>query len=257
MLGKLMRVIRYPRKGSAMRYLLRQPSLLSGALNPEAYYARAVREYSGTPLAQAWRPMLPDQFRAHLDQSPEFDGQGWRLLLYLLVRKYRPSIFIETGVSRGASSAYILAAMRENGHGHLYSIDLPPVQASVGKGQISGKQVDRLSDGQVFESQGIGDLVPDYLKDRWSLILGDARQELPPLLQKLGKIDVFFHDSLHTYDHMKFEFEAAWPHLVPGGWMLSHDVIWNAAWSELAAKAGAKPYVYYSFSMFQKAAAAR
>jgi len=47
---------------------------------------------------------------------------------------------------------------------------------------------------------------------------------LPPLLDDLGRIDVFFHDSLHTREHMLFEFERAWAHLKPGGVLVSDDV---------------------------------
>jgi predicted O-methyltransferase YrrM len=254
MAGGLMRAMRYPHKFSAMRYLLGQPSLLLTALgrSNDSYFAEAAGRFSGEPLTRAFRPMLPDRFREHLKSIPECDGQGWRLLLYLLVRELRPSVFIETGVSRGASSAFILAAMHENGLGKLYSIDLPPTEASVGAASMHGRRGVRLSDGQFFEAQGIGDLVPEYLRDRWELILGDARTELPLLLQRAGKIDVFFHDSLHTYDHMKFEFEAAWPHLSPGGLLISHDVVWNPAWREFTKRIGVKPFVYYSFSMFRR-----
>jgi predicted O-methyltransferase YrrM len=256
-LGGIIRALKYPHKSSALPYILRQPSILLGMSrgSVDKYYAKAVNGFFGQDTTRAWRSALPEQFRKHVETHEELDHQGWRMLLYLLVRKHRPKVFIETGVSRGAASAYILAAMRENGEGRLYSIDLPPKQAAVSTDTRHDRAV--LSDGQYFDPQGIGDYVPEYLKDRWELILGDARKELPALLQRLGKVDVFFHDSLHTYDHMKFEFEAAWPHVVPGGWMLSHDVIWNKAWAELIAKANAKPFIYHSLSMFQKAGGPR
>ena len=247
---ELMTALRYPHKGDALRYILRQPSLLLGLSGrwADRYYGRAVRGFFGDPLTSAWRDALPEDFRNYVVSHEEADHQGWRMLLYLLVRKYRPKVFVETGVWRGASSAYILAAMRENGVGKLYSIDLPPPDAAVEK-STSGL---RLSDGQNFITHGIGDYVPDFLRDRWELILGDANKELPALLSRLKTIDVFFHDSLHTYDHMSFEFKAAWPHLVPGGWMLSHDVVWNAAWSEFTRSVGVRGFIYHSLGMFQR-----
>lgn len=250
MLRSLMYALKYPRKGAALPYVARQPSMLLSAFKSRAngYYARATREFMGEPLIKAWRPLLPDDFQEYLKTQPEFDGHGWRMLLYLLVRRFKPKSFVETGVSRGASSAFILAAMRENKAGTLYSIDLPPAQASITAGTTGHK----LSDGQYFDPQGVGDLVPSWLRDPWELTLNDARVALPPLLQRLGTIDVFFHDSLHTYDHMKFEFEAAWPHIAPGGWLISHDVIWNPAWREFTKRVGVKPFVYYSFSMIRK-----
>ena len=40
-----------------------------------------------------------------------------------------------------------------------------------------------------------------------------------------GEIGLFFHDSLHTREHMLFEFETAWPHLAGGGYLVADDVL--------------------------------
>jgi predicted O-methyltransferase YrrM len=173
-------------------------------------------------------------------------------MLYLLVRKYRPEIVVETGVARGISSAYILCAMKENGVGQLYSIDLPAQQAAVEEN--AGRETHRytLSDGQTHKHYEIGHLVPEYLKDRWTLILDDARVALPALMEKLQNIDFFYHDSLHTYDHMKFEFETAWPRLRDGGLLLSDDVLWNNAFHEACKNHNRKPAIYRTFGMIRK-----
>lgn len=133
-------------------------------------------------------------------------------VLYLLVKTLRPDIVIETGVAAGHSSASILTALEENGSGRLYSIDLPsPFQ---------------LEDGNYYglDEKEIGRDIPPNLRRRWELLLGDARKELPDLLAKLGVIDIFIHDSLHTEKHMMWEYETAWPFLKPGGVLLSHDI---------------------------------
>ena len=49
-----------------------------------------------------------------------------RSIPYLLVRLIKPKCIVETGVSAGVSSAYILQALQDNEKGMLYSIDLPP-----------------------------------------------------------------------------------------------------------------------------------
>jgi len=41
-----------------------------------------------------------------------------------------------------------------------------------------------------------GWLVPSDLRRRWHFILGLSRDKLGPLLQKLGSIDMFLHDSM-------------------------------------------------------------
>lgn len=131
--------------------------------------------------------------------SSDFSGEA----LYLLVRAARPSVVVETGVLYGASSGHILAAQARNGGGELYSVDLgnPPGEPS-----------------HDF-------LVPPDLTSRWTYIRGNVKQELPPLLTRLGTIDMFNHDSLHTYENMTWEYERAFEHLKPGGVLSSHDIL--------------------------------
>ena len=131
--------------------------------------------------------------------SPQNDCES----LYMLVRALKPRLVVETGVCYGASSAYILEALDQNGAGELYSLDL----------------------GNDPEEPPSDFFVPGHLRDRWRLIIGDCRDELPRLLRKLGEIDMFHHDSLHTYDHMMWEYTIAFRYLHPSGVISSHDVI--------------------------------
>jgi predicted O-methyltransferase YrrM len=48
---------------------------------------------------------------------------GSAFLLYALVRSFKPSVVLETGVANGHSSFYILRALDANEHGQLHSID--------------------------------------------------------------------------------------------------------------------------------------
>jgi len=79
-----------------------------------------------------------------------------------------------------------------------------------------------------------GFLVPHELRTRWTLILGDARVKLIPLLEKWHKIDVFFHDSDHTYLHMMWGYTSAWPYLLESGLLISDDVGQNTAFYDFA-----------------------
>lgn len=139
------------------------------------------------------------------------------LTMYVMVRVWQPKVMVETGVFYGAMSAMILHAMHQNGFGRLYSIDLPIE-----------------SDGLPAEIRGA--LVPNILRDRWKLILGNSLQELPRLLQKLGQIDAFNHDSLHTTRHMLWEYTTVWPYLKSGGCLSSHDVLTTPAWQRFCKK---------------------
>lgn len=132
--------------------------------------------------------------------------------LYLLIRSIKPDIVVETGVSSGESSTFILQAIADNKKGKLHSIDLPP----------ESDQQERMI---IFPSgETSGWVIPNNLRDRWELHLGTSQKLLLPLLQKLKSIDIFFHDSLHTYDHMMFEYETSWDFIRNGGILISDDI---------------------------------
>lgn len=161
-----------------------------------AYVALQASDFKQAYLARK-RGLKSEGFGSGI--SSDFDCEA----LYLLVRASRPETIVETGVLYGASSAHILQALAENGRGRLYSIDLP-------------------------SQPGIPDqrtLVPAALQERWELLLGDSRQLLPELLDRLETVDIFHHDSLHTYAHMRWEYGIATPSLQPQGVLSSHDVL--------------------------------
>ncbi len=155
----------------------------------------------------------------------ESNARFKEMLLYSIVRKYRPESLVETGVAHGVSSSYILSALAANGKGHLESVDLPTYDPK-GFVDSSGK-VDTI---HIPKGRSPGWRIPDRLRDRWTLHVGDSRSFLT--VRGDGKVDLFFHDSDHGYPNMKWEFDWGWSHLVPGGWMVSDDVLRNSAWDE-------------------------
>jgi predicted O-methyltransferase YrrM len=137
------------------------------------------------------------------------------LLQYASIRALRPELVVETGVANGVSSSYLLLALHKNGKGMLHSIEVGDpsyLPAACSPGWI----------------------VPDELRSHWTLHLGDARDLLPELLRQLGEVDVFIHDSLHTDEHMRFEFTEAYPHLRNGGLLIADDAMWNRAFPDFA-----------------------
>ena len=142
-------------------------------------------------------------------------------ILYFLIRKIKPEIMVETGVAAGESTGYILAAMDKNKKGKLYSIDLPFQWYIYGDHEL---HLDSLPPGKLP-----GYLVPENLKSRWKLILGDTYKKLPQLLKKLNSIDIFLHDSEHTDKTMTFEYKISLPYIKRGGFLLSDDVNFTKA----------------------------
>jgi predicted O-methyltransferase YrrM len=138
-------------------------------------------------------------------------------LLYVIVRKLCPELVIETGVSAGISTSYILQALYDNNFGYLISIDY---------------QNYALSEAQTVITTGFA--VPWYLKGRWSLRKGKSEEVLKPLIKEYDKIDLFLHDSEHSYRNMFFEYCAVWDKLRNGGLLISHDINDNKAFYDFA-----------------------
>jgi hypothetical protein len=161
-------------------------------------------------------------------------GGEW---LYVLCRTVRPKCVVETGVASGVSTAYILKALDDNGAGRLYSIDLPSREQELWKSspdyQSRTTPEQRLSLTST-DLRPTGWLIPEGLKSRWTLQTGLSREKLPRLLNELRQVDVFLHDSEHTYDNMLWEYRTVWPHLAKGGVLLSHDIGWNSAFQDFA-----------------------
>ncbi len=137
-------------------------------------------------------------------------------VVYAVVRTLRPKVVVETGVASGVSTTLILQALSLNREGELYSIDMPNLDPLA-----------RLPNGKEP-----GWLVPEDLRKRWHFILGLSRDKLGPLLQELGSIDLFLHDSEHSYENMLFEFELAWSFLKKGGVLLADDITANNAFKD-------------------------
>ncbi len=141
--------------------------------------------------------------------------------LYFIIRCAKPQVMIETGVAHGVSSWTILNAIHRNGSGKLYSIDLP--------------NLDLKSYNPENLSQQSGWVVPDELRKHWELKLGSSQELLPILVQRLGKIDVFFHDSDHSYENMMFEFNTVFPFLSSNGLLISDDVHKNESFTHFTS----------------------
>jgi predicted O-methyltransferase YrrM len=141
----------------------------------------------------------PGSFRAWSDGDA-----GLTRAIWCLVRHLKPACVVETGVAHGVTSRFVLDALEKNEHGHLWSIDLPPLER----------------DWQ----QQVGLAVGGRHQARWTYIKGSSRRRLPGLLSELGQIDLFIHDSLHSKRNVVFEMERAWPALRPGGAMVVDDV---------------------------------
>jgi predicted O-methyltransferase YrrM len=190
--------------------------------------------------ARFWRTVQGETrgHRYNTGRATGRDGYGEGLRLYAVLRKLRPAVAVETGVCNGVSTAFLLLALVENGAGELWSVDLPEV---AGEDYEPGTFWDGKGGAVVPAGEEPGWMVPADLRSRWHLVLGRSQDALPPLLDRLGPIDFFMHDSEHSEPCMRFEFDAAWTALRDGGVLAADDVTVNDAFSSFASAQGREP----------------
>ena len=229
-LYRAVRGARHPRRVVEARKIRAAVADFLGGRDVLARYERELR-------ASGLRDHLLEKGREHL---AVVGGSGHTLgaigyaegtYLYAILRHLGPEVAVETGVANGFSTAFSLLALRENGHGRLHSIDLP---REVGRDYDPGTFYEGEGRAGIPGGTEPGWLIPAELKERWTLVLGRSQDELPPLLERLGTIDSFMHDSEHSFECMWFEFNTAWPNLRAGGVLLSDDVNATEAFSRFA-----------------------
>jgi predicted O-methyltransferase YrrM len=191
--------------------------------------------------AEFWDTVQGETPRGHRYNTGRVTGrdgyhEGQRL--YRLLRELKPSVAVETGVCNGVSTAFLLLALEDNGEGELHSIDLPEV---AGEDYAEGTFWDGKGGAVIPPGKEPGWMVPPQLRPRWNLVLGRSQEVLPLLLDRVGGVDFFMHDSEHSYECMSFEFRTAWDALRQGGLLVADDVNVNAAWDEFVRDVGREP----------------
>ncbi len=144
-----------------------------------------------------------------------------RISLYVLIRYLKPLYCVETGVFYGGTTSFMLNALEKNKQGSLISIDLTANQLmkdadqrhmSVGDSELISKELQT------------GFLIPDYLKQRWRLIVGSSLKVIETLDMPFS---FFSHDSEHSHGFMKKELTKAMDKMVAGGVMFVDDINWS------------------------------
>ena len=125
---------------------------------------------------------------------------GW----YAIVRALQPDNVVETGTALGLGSCVIAAALLRNGHGRLTTIDID---------QDSGYLIDTP----------------------WSSVIDRRIGSSVDELAKMRDVDMFLHDSLHTYEYETKELAAVEANLRADAIVLSdnaHDSLALSHWAQ-------------------------
>jgi hypothetical protein len=134
---------------------------------------------------------------------------GW----YALVRAAQPDHVVETGTHLGLGSCAIAAALLRNGHGRLTTIDIDPES-----GHLIGQP--------------------------WATVIDRRTGSSIDMLAELRDVDMFLHDSLHTYDYETKELTAVEPNLRVGAIILSDNAHDSSALSDWAEQTG-RHYLFF------------
>lgn len=155
------------------------------------------------------------------------DFRLFRFIIYSIVRLKKPKIIIETGVLHGMTSAFIIRALQKNGSGRLISIDLPSYPES-GPANNDGYSA------VLPKGKEPGWIVPDSWREGiWDLRLGDSVSVLNKIEDQFS-VDIFLHDSEHTYQTMWQELNWAANHLSEHGVVICDNIESNTSFFDFA-----------------------
>lgn len=140
---------------------------------------------------------------------------GW----YAIVRATRPAHVVETGVDKGLGTCVLAAALLRNaaeGHpGRLTSLDINPEAGYLARSAPWSEVVD--------------------------LVIGDSVAAIADLDRP---VNLFLHDSDHSREHERREFEAIEPKLAPGALLLTDNVTHTGVLAEHAERTGRRFLAY-------------
>jgi predicted O-methyltransferase YrrM len=129
-------------------------------------------------------------------------------LVFSLVKDMKRSVCLECGVSMGGSSYAILKGLENNESGKLLSSDLPYLWIS-----------DPINK--------IGTLVPSNLRKKWTLFIGDDKDNLPKMLKSHNDIDFVHYDSNKSYQARVFFCNSIMDSLADDCIIMFDDIIDN------------------------------
>lgn len=135
--------------------------------------------------------------------------EGEERLLYCLTRALYPENILEIGTFIGLSTNTFANAIRKNGRGHVLAID---------------KAV------KTFKDLEIGSAIEAHNWEYITRMCAPANEAIPTFHPIL---DLVFEDSDHTYITTKEILELVKEKMVPGGILVSHDILTQVEWVEV------------------------
>jgi len=176
----------------------RQPPLVDGSLGPGGLYDENVSIQAACGVSKPPRPLL---------------------LMYLLLREFKPLNVIELGTNLGISSAYLAAALKFNAQGgKLTTLEASPYRLRLAR--------------EVHQKLALENII--YVEGLFS-------QTLPNTLSQTNPVDCSFIDGHHQYQPTLDYFQMIGEHSTNNALLLFDDIRWSdgmkRAWSEIQTAA--------------------
>jgi len=174
---------------------------------------------------------FPDLTAQGFEKIRSFDfnwgGQGNISLNYSIAHHLKATHIIETGVAYGWSSMSLLKAIDVQETGSLTSVDMPFW-------------------GTKHEDQ-IGCVVPQVLKNKWTLIRLPDRDALPKILNDNKKFDMCHYDSDKSYEGKTWALPKLWGKIKTGGVLICDDANDNLAFRDFFNEQTIEPIIAKTF----------
>lgn len=195
---------------TAIKYILVDPEVgdFNYELRNERAFAAQTAAVLGVTLGEVERlfaelradPELTDRLSRRMRRRIDMKHRvpfGPRISWYAMVRVLKPRLVVETGVRHGIGSLVLLRALERNAEegvdGRLLSVD---------------------------GDERAGWIVPDHLRDRWTLVNGWTTVVMDPALEGEA-VDLFFHDTTPGLEIEAAEYAVAIRHANPQGMVLT------------------------------------
>ena len=141
-------------------------------------------------------------------------GYGLQVILFVIIRLTKPSLYIETGTANGASARSVCRAMGINGFGKCISIDIKESSATLVKNE----------DRKFLECVRTDGTTKNFLE-----IVENGKRLKPGF-------SIFMHDSDHSFFNQMSEYLAA--RNLKFDLLISDDIDASLAFSDFAAGNG-------------------
>lgn len=150
-------------------------------------------------------------------------GAGGIDIIFALVKIFKPKKCIETGVAAGWSSLAILKGIESTPNADLISVDMPYPKMN--------------------NENHVGCVVPESLRQKWTLIREPDRNGLEKAIKLAGNVDFCHYDSDKSYTGRLWAYRLIWKHLNDGGIMISDDIQDNIAFKKFCDEVNKEPFI--------------